>query len=73
MVDYLNEVGKLSKEEFMEALKRGLEQLKKTGLNKNDFLRYKNISEILSKIYKSNVNHKLLAERLYINQKLGKE
>jgi hypothetical protein len=73
MIEYLEEINKMEKEDFLLVLKKGLEELKKTGLNKNDFSRFKKISEIFKKVYSTNINYKLLAERLYIREKMSVE
>lgn len=73
MAQYLDEINKMEKEDFLLILKKGLEQLKKTGLNENDFSKFKKISEIFKKVYSTNVNYKLLAERLYIREKMSIE
>jgi len=69
MNDYLQITSKMTKSEFEQSLFGGLEELKKRMLNKDTFLLFQKIADLLKKIRSTNVNHKLLAESLYVSKK----
>jgi len=67
--EYSSIVSQLSKEEFGEALANGLEEMKKKGLNSDELSLYRFMVSVWVKVSNTNVNHKLLAESLYIKNK----
>jgi len=64
--NYLDEIGKLERGDFTKLLLSGIEEVKKTMLNKTGFDVLKKISEAISKVENTNVSYKLVAEEMFI-------
>jgi hypothetical protein len=62
---YLKEINKLGDDEFVSELKGGLEECRRKGLNKLNTDSFRALANTLGLISNTNVNRKLLFEKLY--------
>lgn len=70
---YIDEIKKVDRDQFCDLLVWGIEESRKKLLNKDEFLLFKNLVKLLSKIKNTNVNHLLIAEGLYIKNRSLKQ
>ena len=64
--NYLDEIGKLERDDFTKLLLNGIEEVKKTMLNKTGLDLLNKISEAVLRVKNTNVSYKLVAEEMFI-------
>ena len=70
---FCQDISKLEKNDFTTLLLKGIDERKKTLLNKEDFELVELMFSSLVKIKNTNVNFRLLAEEIYLNALLIKQ